>query len=137
LVRQIPPDQIIEFMRAGLSPPQTFDEVRESIRTTGNWYGSDDLWISLPANGVVTWGSSTWPSKFWTYALVPGRASGEARRLDGPTPPGAVATFNGGVGGEGPGFIASAYLFATNGCWEGTYRVGDATLRFVVKVQRS
>ena len=136
LSRQLPPDEVIEFIRAGVNPPVTFDQVRDDMRAHGNWYGRDGLWISLPSDGIVRWGSATWPSKLWTYSLVPGRASGDARRLDAPAGQEARAEFNGGAGGAGPGFIATAYLFPADGCWEAAYRVGDAELRFVVAVER-
>ena len=118
-----------------MNPPVSLDDARARMQDE-NWLGRDGLWVSLPPDGVVTWGTATWPSKLWTYALVPGRAAGAARRVDGPTPAGVRVEFNGDAGGEGPGFIPSGYLFPSDGCWEATYRVGDHSLVFVVNVLR-
>jgi hypothetical protein len=137
LAHQIPPDQVIEFVRGGVMPPVTFEQVKHDMEERGNWFGSDGLWISLPYDGVVTWGSPTFASKFWAYALVPGHASAVARRLEGKTPPGFEASFSGSAGDAGPGFMASGYLFPTNGCWEATWRVGESSLTFVVDVRRT
>jgi hypothetical protein len=35
-----------------------------------------------------------------------------------------------------PGFHATALIFPTAGCWEVTGRVGDASLTFVVEVEK-
>ena len=72
--------------------------------------------------------------------LAPAGGRGErwARRVDGPTPPGVTGRSNGDDPiGQGPGFNSSAITFPTNGCWEVSYRAGDATLRFVVEVAHS
>jgi hypothetical protein len=135
--KQRPPDQAIEVMRAGTNPPITFEEA-VAATATQNWAGKDGVWVSLPPDGRVTWGSPKDGSKFWAYSLVPGHVTATARRLGGSTPTG-FATSIGGQGSnipEGPGFLPSGLTFPANGCWEVTYRVGASALTFVVDVDR-
>jgi hypothetical protein len=134
LAFQRPPDQIIDWARAGANPPVSHDEAVEHSKRT-NWVGADGIWISLPANGRVTWGTHATGSKFPLWMTASGVATATARRIDAATPPGVIAHFNGAnPSGEGPGFNSSSITFPTNGCWEVTYHVGDVTLKFVVDV---
>lgn len=135
--KQHPPDQVLEVVRAGANPQPTLDEVAAAA-ARDNWAGSDGIWLSLPPDGRVTWGSPTLSSKFWAYAIVAGPASVIGRRLDAATPPGFSAVINGqpATSAQGPGFFPTGVLFPTNGCWEVTYRVGSAQLTFVVDVDR-
>ncbi len=112
----------------------THEQAVELARQT-NWAGSDGIWIPLPTDGRVTWGTSTFASKFPIWLTASGTVTATARRIDGPTPSGVNGQFNGGdPSGQGPGFNASGIAFPTNGCWEVTYRAGAATLMFVVNV---
>jgi hypothetical protein len=137
LAFQRPPDQVIDWARSGASPAVTHEQAVQLAKDT-NWAGADGIWIALPSDGRVTWGTPTFGSKFPVWVLGNGAVSAVARRVDGPTPPGVTGRFNGDDPiGQGPGFNSSAITFPTNGCWEVTYRAGDATLRFVVEVAHS
>lgn len=70
-----------------------------------------------------------WP---WTRH-VDGGLKIEGRRLDGPAPP-LMSNVLDGYGQTG--FQSSLLVFPTEGCWEVTGRVGDATLTFVMMVIR-
>jgi hypothetical protein len=134
LAYQRPPDQVIDWARAGTSPAVSHDEAVEAAKHS-NWTGANGIWIALPPDGRVTWGTSTSGSKFPVWLTATGVVTATARRLDGPTPPSVKGEFNGGdSAGQAPGFNSSAITFPTNGCWEVTYRAGDGTLKFVVNV---
>jgi hypothetical protein len=134
LAFQRPPDQVIDWARAGASPAISHEQAVELARAT-NWTGADGIWIPLPSDGRVTWGTSTSGSKFPVWLTASGTVTASARRIDGPTAPGVAGQFNGGnPSGQGPGFNASGITFPSNGCWEVTYRAGDGTLKFVVSV---
>jgi hypothetical protein len=64
---------------------------------------------------------------------VPGRLHIAGRRLDGAAPP-LGAHVPSGYGARG--FQPSGLVFPTVGCWEVVGRVGDAELRFVVRVTK-
>lgn len=135
-VFQRPPDQVIDWARAGASPAISHDQAVELAAQT-NWAGSDGIWIPLPSDGRVTWGTATSASKFPIWLTTSGVVTATASRIDGPTPPGVTAQFNGAdPSGQGPGFNASGVVFPENGCWEVTYRAGDGSLKFVVNVTR-
>jgi hypothetical protein len=55
-------------------------------------------------------------------------------RLDGPAPPMWALSATGQL--IAPGFHATALIFPTPGCWEVTGRVGDASLTFVLEVEK-
>jgi hypothetical protein len=134
-VAQVPPDVVIEFIRGGQQPQKSFDQVRNDTGTA-NFSGAGDIWISLPRDGRVTWGSATESSKFWVYALAAGEVSVTARRLDAASPAGFRSAFNGRPTATGPGFLATGLTFPSSGCWEVTYTVGSAKNVFVVDVIR-
>jgi len=136
LAFQLPPDEAIDFMRAGSSAQPTHEEAVAAARRT-NWAGNDGIWVVLPNDGVVTWGSTTFGSKFGLYAFGTGRMTATARRFGGVTPPGFEASIGTPDQGYGPpGFIASGLTFPSNGCWEVTYRIAERSVTFVVDVQR-
>ncbi len=137
LAFQGPPDQVIDWARAGASPAMSHEQAVESAKQT-NWVGANGIWIPLPPDGRVTWGTSTSSSKFPVWLTASGVVTATARRIDGPASAGATGQFNGGnSSGQGPGFNASGITFPTNGCWEVTYRAGDGTLKFVVNVAQN
>jgi hypothetical protein len=74
-------------------------------------------------------GGMKWP---W-WRGVPGRLTIEGRRLDADAPP-LRAEVPDGYGERG--FQPSGLIFPTTGCWEVTGRVGDASLTFVLLVDR-
>ena len=146
-----PPDAVIDFIRGGSIPQPSYEQFVAGL-PQANWAGNDAFWVSLSADGVIR---PTFPPardagwKFWSYATAVGEpnapfygsyeVTATARRLDGPTAPGFIATFNGGKG-AGPGFLATGLLFPTPGCWEVTYRAGagargSGQFTFVVDVQ--
>jgi hypothetical protein len=105
-------------------------------------HGNDGLWTNLWTwgEGVVqvppthvnpdgSLGGMKWP---W-WRDVPGRLSIEGRRLDADAQPLRVEVPDGY--GE-RGFQPSGLIFPTTGCWEVTGRAGDASLTFVVRVER-
>ncbi len=140
----VPPQEVADFMMRGSSRYNATAEAwnarpsLESWAASENWVGNEGIWVSLPTNGLVSWGSTTSTSKFWTYVVGRvGAVTATARRLDGP----AVSGFSmsGGTPSEGygpPGFIPAGFLFPADGCWEVTYRVGDGSVTFVVEVLR-
>lgn len=100
-------------------------------------HGNGLLWVSMsPANVVVDDpgpdGAVT--TKFPWWRGVTGTLGIEGRRLDGSAPP-LSASIPDGYGSAG--FQASSVTFPTEGCWEVTGRVGDATLTFVTLVLKS
>jgi hypothetical protein len=105
-------------------------------------YGDARLWtnvwtwgegkVLVPPDHVGSDGSlgeMKWP---W-WRGVPGQLTIEGRRLDAPVPP-LRAWVPDGYGGRG--FQVSGLTFPTTGCWEVTGRVGEASLTFVVLVER-
>ncbi len=71
--------------------------------------------------------------KFPWYRAVPGQLAIEGRRLDAEAPP-LRSRIPEGYGEIG--FQATALIFPTEGCWEVTGRVGEASLTFVTLVVR-
>jgi glycerophosphoryl diester phosphodiesterase len=105
-------------------------------------HGNDALWTNLWTWGVGairvppdhvnadgSLGGMKWP---W-WRGVPGRLTIEGRRLDAAAPP-LRADIPDGYGDRG--FQVSGLIFPTTGCWEVTGRVGEASLTFVVEVER-
>jgi len=153
IARQRPPEPVVEFLRAGASPQPSYEQFVASF-AHANWAGNDAFWVGLPADGVIR---PTFPPardagwKLWSYATAPGDptsphygsypVTASARRLDGPTPAGFVAAFNGAsMTGYGPGFLATGLTFPIPGCWEVTYRAGagaggTSTFTFVLEVR--
>jgi hypothetical protein len=113
-------------------------EFAERLFGSGQAFGNDDLWVGgLGADGVIPAdprfvepdGSIGWKLGWWRIA--PGRLTITGRRLDAPAPP-LRGEAQEGYGSSG--FQASGVYFPTEGCWEVTGGVGDATLTFVVFV---
>lgn len=112
-------------------------------RESHDWYGHDDLWVSLgfarpdPDNfarldgsyrlkyGSVTLDNGKLTSRFGPPAV-------EARRLDGP---GTATVDVGGYGDTGSvQFWPTVIDFSDRGCWLVTSSIRKTTVRFVVKV---
>jgi hypothetical protein len=110
--------------------------------SSANAYGNGELWVvSLPEDGVVradSWGyirsDGSIDVKFGWWRVTPGALSISGRRLDGEAPPLQVSIPD-GYGSSG--FQATGVIFPTEGCWEVTGVVGDATMSFVTFVARS
>jgi hypothetical protein len=101
----------------------------------GNASISTELWpygtVVVRSNGpgaVLSDGSLQ--MKFLWFKR-PGAMTIQGRRLDGAAPP-LRANFSHEFDGEN--FQPSALIFPTQGCWEITSRVGDASLTFVTRV---
>ena len=102
-----------------------------------NVHGNGSLWVALWRDGIIVADSSMIGAdglvraKFGWWRLPEGRLRIEGRRLDAAAPP-AGASIPDGYAPSG--FQASGVLFPTEGCWEVTGRVADASLSFVVLV---
>ena len=135
LAYQLPPDEVIEWSASGSTSALPHEQVVEAARRT-NWVGGGAIWVALPPDGIVTWGTTTQGSKFGLFAYGIGRVTADARRLGAPTPPGFAAKIGTPEEGYGPpGFIASGLVFPENGCWEVTYRIDRSSVTFVVNVR--
>jgi hypothetical protein len=106
----------------------------------GASYGNGRLWVGgLWPNGVIAAGpefvqpDGSVGMKFGWWRAVPGGLRITGRRLDGPAPP-LRADVPAGYGQTG--FQASGVDFPTEGCWEVTGAVAEATLSFVTFVVR-
>jgi len=92
------------------------------------------LWVGVWASNIVFQKPQAdgWiDAKFGWWRGVPGQLTIEAHRLDGEAPP-ARSDVPFGYGDAG--FQASGVIFPTEGCWEVTGRVGNASLTFVTVV---
>lgn len=107
---------------------------------TVNSYGNGKLWTVLWPEGTIVFqagGSgfilsdgSLSMKQMW-YRAVRGKLTVHGRRLDMLAPP-LRASIPDGYGDSG--FQASALIFPTEGCWEVTGQVGEASLTFVTRV---
>lgn len=105
-------------------------------------YGNAALWtnlwmwgegdVAVPADHV-RWDGSFGPMKWAWYRHVPGHLTIEGRRLDASAPPLRTDIPPDGYYGD-RGFLPVGITFPTEGCWEVTGRVGDASLTFVTLV---
>jgi hypothetical protein len=98
------------------------------------FHDNGSIWVGMWDSNVVVWESEADGSigaKFGWWRGVPGRLRIEGRRLDAPAPP-LTAHVPDGYGESG--FQATGITFPTEGCWEVTGRVGDASLTFVTLV---
>jgi len=103
-------------------------------------YGSEKLSTTLWPEGTIIFrpggpGSvledGALEMKFPWWRGVRGQLSIQGRRLDAPAPP-MRAYIPHGYGEKG--FQATGIIFPTEGCWEVTGKVADASLRFVTRV---
>jgi hypothetical protein len=109
------------------------------------WYGTDELWTSLPITGTwkglshytqtdpsyvqkMSWSRQgyDWRTEPWPNLKITGR------RLDSPAPPlAADHATNGWIHRDQP-YMVVAVNFPTLGCWEVTGRYENQELTFVV-----
>jgi len=101
--------------------------------------GNGQLWV-VPIHEVFLADARSIESdgsigaKFGWWRITPGTLTISGRRLDAPAPP-LRASVPDGYGSSG--FQTSGVFFPTEGCWEITGTVGDATLSFVTFVRRT
>ena len=101
-------------------------------------HGNGSLWVAMPPSNVVVTDPSaggTIQTKYPWWRAVTGTLRIEGRRLDGPAVGLRATDVPDGYGVTG--FQASAVTFPTEGCWEVTGRVGEASLTFVTLVLKS
>lgn len=104
------------------------------------WYGTTALSVALWPDGKVIVSPSQVREDGWLYMKFPWNrgVSGEltitGRRLDAPAPP-VESRVPDGYGVRG--FQSSGIFFPTEGCWEITGQVGDASLTFVTLVVKA
>ena len=105
-----------------------------------NSHGNGALWTGLWSDGTVVFRpggpgfvhrDGSLSMKFGWYRGVRGKLTIQGRRLDGPAPP-LRARIPEGYGDIG--FQSTALIFPTEGCWEVTGKVGEASLTFVTRV---
>lgn len=120
----------------GVQPPP---EAHVFGRGAGD-FGNEALWTSLwmwgegeiqVDLGHVRQDGALGLMKWAWYRFVPGVLTVEGRRLDAPATP-MEADVPEGYGDRG--FLPTGLLFPTEGCWEITGRVGEASLTFVTRV---
>jgi hypothetical protein len=105
-----------------------------------NHHGNGALWATLGMKGKVLIGSAdvekdgSLGAKFGWYRGVHGQLTIEGRRLDA-LARSVRAWIPDGYGDIG--FQSTAIYFSTEGCWEVTGKVGDASLTFVTLVVKS
>lgn len=103
------------------------------------YLGNGALWTVLWPNGDILMGpqnvepDGSLSMKFVWRRGVKGKLTIEGRRLDAEASP-LRADIPDGYGDSG--IQVSALIFPTEGCWEVTGRVGDATLTFVTRVTK-
>lgn len=103
-------------------------------------YGNGGLWtLFWPNNTVLADPDYILPDgsirmKWPWWRGVPGELSIEGRRLDAPAAPLRAEARSSGYGRAG--FLPSTIYFPTEGCWEVTGRVGEASLSFVTLVRK-
>src|SRR5712691_11739759 len=87
LARMVLLHEVADFMMRGSSRYTATAEAwnarpsLESWAASENWVGNEGIWVSLPTSGLVSWGSTTSTSKFWTYVVGrDGAVTARARR---------------------------------------------------------
>jgi hypothetical protein len=97
------------------------------------FHGNGSLWVGLWSGNVVVWQlepDGSIEAKFGWWRGEQGRLRIEGRRLDAAAPPLTARIPEGSDGG----FQATGIKFPTEGCWEVTGSVGNASLTFVTRV---
>lgn len=142
-----PPPSCPVTVENGSTPP--------GERPAPGYHGNGELWTALWSDGAVlmrpedTRSDGSMAMKWPWWRGVPGQLHIEGHRLDDHAPPLRAESAAGGrldipitpragirYGKSPPGFQATMLVFPTEGCWEVTGHVGDASLTFVVWVVR-
>jgi hypothetical protein len=97
------------------------------------WIPPDGKFTFQPQGPGFTLPDGSMSLKWGWFRFVPGRLVIEGRRVDAPAPP-LRARISGGYTDRG--FQPTSLIFPTPGCWEITGRVGQATLTFVVQIEK-
>jgi hypothetical protein len=103
-----------------------------------NVHGDGPLWVAMPPSNVLVTepgAGGTIQTKYPWWRAVTGTLRLEGRRLDGLALPLTATEVPDGYGIIG--FQASAVTFPTEGCWEVTGHVGEASLTFVTLVLKA
>lgn len=126
----VDPDACAVTIPNGTSPP--------GMPPASRRHGNGALWVDLWPNNRIL---ATAPNylhpdgsidmKFPWWRGVAGKLTIEGHRLDAPAPP-LSASVSDGYGEMG--FQASSIHFPSEGCWQITGRVGEASLTFVTLV---
>jgi hypothetical protein len=98
------------------------------------FYGNGALWVGLWGSNVVSWqreADGSIDAKFGWWREAHGKLKIEGHRLDAPAPP-LTADVPEGYGDAG--FQSSGIVFPSDGCWQVTGSVGNASLTFVTLV---
>jgi hypothetical protein len=100
------------------------------------YFGSDDLWLRLPNDGVWATRKIFWYSKeYWWLSEPKPDLVVDAKRLDGSAPPvHTVDATNGFTRGNQNSFMLNSIEFPATGCWEISARYHNHELNFVVWV---
>lgn len=96
--------------------------------------GNGALWVGLWSSNVVSWqreADGSIDAKFGWWREAHGKLRIEGHRLDAPAPP-LRADIPDGYGDSG--FQATGIVFPSDGCWQVTGSVGEASLTFVTLV---
>lgn len=109
----------------------------------GHWYGTEELWTSIPATGATLYAPGDklfyWSRHFMTASDDFGQPelSVTARRLDGDAPTVTAPPANNGGRADTGTFMVTGLTLPTPGCWEITAEYRGATLSYVVWVEES
>jgi hypothetical protein len=126
-------------------PPAPYPPRPPSVEDGKVWYGTDELWTWLRADG--TWPmahdrhglfdkSFWWRQGYdWTTETTP-RLRVTGRRLDGPAPTFTSSPATNGFEPSMGAFMLVGLELPTGGCWELTGHYHGRSLRFVVRVLR-
>ena len=128
-------------LRAALARETRCPVTRPNGDTPPGWaasptnHGNGRLWVGLWTTGVAVGSDGhlrddgSVDIKYGWWRGVEGALTISGRRVDGPAPPLSAFVPR---GYEPSGFQPSGIVFPTEGCWEVTGRVADASLTFVV-----
>ena len=119
---------------AGAFPTKQTTAVIVGLGPAGAFvYGNGRLWVTLDVSGVIVAdagmvnpdGSISWKFPWWR--MIAGHLTITGRRLDAPAPPlrSRVPSGYGNIG-----FQASGVTFPSEGCWQVTGKIADASLTF-------
>jgi hypothetical protein len=124
-------------------PPAPYPPTPPSVEDGKVWYGTDELWTWLRADG--TWPmahdkhglfdkSFWWRQGYdWTTETTP-RLRVTGRRLDGPAPTVTSSPATNGFEPSMGAFMLVGLELPTGGCWELTGHYRGQSLRLVVRV---